>query len=134
MLTFLSSPPVTITRPDDGPSDRQETLEPCATNSSTFWEDTRISLFKAFVQKFRFVPFISACVNRSLPYSLNIYHRKHYFCNLMTCTSIVTVTRKKNCYMHFNNTSHTPNIHNSHLLINTSLSRIIIWLISAVKP
>lgn len=34
MLTFLSSPPVTITRPEDGPSDRHETLDPCATNSS----------------------------------------------------------------------------------------------------
>ena len=34
MFTFLSSPPVTITRPEEGPRDRQDTLEPCATNSS----------------------------------------------------------------------------------------------------
>ena len=34
MLTFLSSPPVTITLPDDGPKARQATFEPCATFSS----------------------------------------------------------------------------------------------------
>lgn len=34
ILTFLSSPPVTITRADEGPTDRQDTLEPWATNSS----------------------------------------------------------------------------------------------------
>ena len=34
MLTFLSSPPVTMTRPEVGPSARQLTLELCATNSS----------------------------------------------------------------------------------------------------
>ena len=37
MLTFLSSPPVTITRPEVGPSDRHETFDPCATNSSAYW-------------------------------------------------------------------------------------------------
>ena len=34
MLTFLSSPPVTMTRPDLWPSAKQLTGPPCATNSS----------------------------------------------------------------------------------------------------
>lgn len=33
-LTFLSSAPVTITRPDFWPKARHVTLDPCATNSS----------------------------------------------------------------------------------------------------
>jgi len=35
IFTFLSSPPVTITRPDDGPIERHVTFELWATNSST---------------------------------------------------------------------------------------------------
>lgn len=78
------------------------------------------------------MPFITACVGKRLPHSLNMYYRKHYLCNLMTCANIVTVTHKNFGYLHSNNTSCTPNIHNSHL-IKTSLRRIIIWLISTVK-
>ena len=40
-LTFLSSPPVTSTRPDLWPSARQFTLAPCATNSSEIEKTNR---------------------------------------------------------------------------------------------
>ena len=48
MLTFLSSPPVTITRPEEGPSDKQDTLDPWATNSSVNNKEYNIIKNKAY--------------------------------------------------------------------------------------